>query len=171
MNVEAYIEHLKNSPSFMKNVTEWRVLPPREAKYADFPDGLDARLVEALARRGVKRPYSHQRLAIDAALAGEDLVVVTPTASGKTLCYNVPVLNAILQNEANRALYLFPTKALSSDQTAEPVSYTHLDVYKRQVRSLSGVGVGYLRGAVLSTRGPGWTGRWCTCCTAKCIAG
>ena len=119
MNVEAYIEHLKNSPSFMKNVTEWRVLPPREAKYADFPDGLDARLVEALARRGVKRPYSHQRLAIDAALAGEDLVVVTPTASGKTLCYNVPVLNAILQNEANRALYLFPTKALSSDQTAE----------------------------------------------------
>ena len=51
MNVEAYIEHLKNSPSFMKNVTEWRVLPPREAKYADFPDGLDARLVEALARR------------------------------------------------------------------------------------------------------------------------
>ena len=84
MNVEAYIEHLKNSPSFMKNVTEWRVLPPREAKYADFPEGLDARLVEALARRGVKRPYSHQRLAIDAALAGEDLVVVTPTASGKT---------------------------------------------------------------------------------------
>ena len=53
------------------------------------------------------------------ALAGEDCVVVTPTASGKTLCYNVPVLNAILQNEANRALYIFPTKALSSDQAAE----------------------------------------------------
>mgnify|MGYP002549510679 CR=1 FL=1 len=67
MNVEAYIEHLKNSPSFMKNVTAWRVLPARAAKYADFPDGLDARLVAALARRGVKRPYSHQRLAIDAA--------------------------------------------------------------------------------------------------------
>ena len=56
---------------------------------------------------------------MEAALAGEDCVVVTPTASGKTLCYNVPVLNAILQNEANRALYIFPTKALSSDQAAE----------------------------------------------------
>ena len=112
MNVESYIEHLKSSPSFMKNVTSWRVLPAREAKYADFPAGLDARLVAALSRRGIERPYIHQRLAMEAALAGEDCVVVTPTASGKTLCYNVPVLNAILQNEANRALYIFPTKAL-----------------------------------------------------------
>ena len=119
MNVESYIEHLKSSPSFMKNVTSWRVLPAREAKYADFPAGLDARLVAALTRRGIVRPYIHQRLAMEAALAGEDCVVVTPTASGKTLCYNVPVLNAILQNEANRALYIFPTKALSSDQAAE----------------------------------------------------
>ena len=119
MNVESYIEHLKSSPSFMKNVTSWRVLPAREAKYADFPAGLDARLVAALSRRGIERPYIHQRLAMEAALAGEDCVVVTPTASGKTLCYNVPVLNAILQNEANRALYIFPTKALSSDQAAE----------------------------------------------------
>ena len=119
MNVEAYIEHLKSSPSFMKNVTSWRVLPARKAKYADFPAGLDARLVAALARRGIERPYIHQRLAMEAALAGEDCVVVTPTASGKTLCYNVPVLNAILQNEADRALYIFPTKALSSDQAAE----------------------------------------------------
>ena len=119
MNVESYIEHLKSSPSFMKNVTSWRVLPAREAKYADFPAGLDARLVAALSRRGIERPYIHQRLAMEAALAGEDCVVVTPTASGKTLCYNAPVLNAILQNEANRALYIFPTKALSSDQAAE----------------------------------------------------
>ena len=119
MNVESYIEHLKSSPSFMKNVTSWRVLPAREAKYADFPAGLDARLVAALSRRGIERPYIHQRLAMEAALAGEDCVVVTPTASGKTLCYNVPVLNAILQNEADRALYIFPTKALSSDQAAE----------------------------------------------------
>ena len=119
MNVESYIEHLKSSPLFMKNVTSWRVLPAREAKYADFPAGLDARLVAALSRRGIERPYIHQRLAMEAALAGEDCVVVTPTASGKTLCYNVPVLNAILQNEANRALYIFPTKALSSDQAAE----------------------------------------------------
>jgi len=119
MNIEQYIEHLQNSPSFMRNVAAWRVLPAREARYADFPEGLNGKLVEALRRRGIDRPYIHQRLAIEAAIRGEDFVVVTPTASGKTLCYNVPVLDAILANEANRALYLFPTKALSSDQVAE----------------------------------------------------
>ena len=119
MDVEAYIQHLKNSPSFMQNVAAWRVLPAREARYAEFPEGLDPRLSAALGRRGIARPYLHQRQAMDAALAGEDFVVVTPTASGKTLCYNVPVLEAILRDEASRALYLFPTKALSSDQVAE----------------------------------------------------
>ncbi|NLF26700.1 MAG: DEAD/DEAH box helicase, partial [Clostridiales bacterium] len=105
MNIEQYIEHLQNSPSFMQNVAAWRVLPAREARYADFPEGLNGQLVEALGRRGIGRPYIHQRLAIEAAISSEDLVVVTPTASGKTLCYNVPVLDAILANESNRALY------------------------------------------------------------------
>lgn len=90
MDVEAYIQHLKNSPSFMQNVAAWRVLPAREARYVEFPEGLDPRLSAALGRRGIARPYLHQRQAMDAALAGEDFVVVTPTASGKTLCYNVP---------------------------------------------------------------------------------
>ncbi len=72
-----------------------------------------------LAARGIGRPYIHQARAIGAAVAGKDFVVVTPTASGKTLCYNVPVLDAILKDDAARALYLFPTKALSSDQVAE----------------------------------------------------
>ena len=95
MNIEQYIEHLQNSPSFMRNVAAWRVLPAREARYADFPEGLNGKLVEALRRRGIDRPYIHQRLAIEAAIRGEDFVVVTPTASGKTLCYNVPVVNAV----------------------------------------------------------------------------
>ncbi|MDO4828035.1 MAG: DEAD/DEAH box helicase [Clostridia bacterium] len=103
----------------MENVTEWRVLPAREAKYAPFPDELDARIVQVLKARGIERLYTHQRQALDCALAGRDFVVVTPTASGKTLCYNLPVLNAILKDNAARALYLFPTKALSSDQVSE----------------------------------------------------
>ncbi len=119
MDVREYIEKLKNDPEFMKNVTNWRVVPAREAAHADFPASLDPRIVDVLQSRGIHRPYVHQSRAIGAALAGRDFVVVTPTASGKTLCYNVPVLDAILKDDAARALYLFPTKALSSDQVAE----------------------------------------------------
>ena len=119
MTVAEYIQHLKNSPDFMQNVTSWSVLPSREAKYGVFPDSLEPGVLAALKNKGIERPYIHQAKAIGTALAGKDFVVVTPTASGKTLCYNVPVLDAILKDEAARALYLFPTKALSSDQAAE----------------------------------------------------
>ena len=119
MTVAEYIERLKNSPEFMKNVTCWRVLPERAAKYGEFPATLEPGVVAALKKRGIDRPYIHQARAIGCALEGRDLVVVTPTASGKTLCYNVPVLDAILKDESARALYIFPTKALSSDQAAE----------------------------------------------------
>ena len=119
MTVREYIDKLKNSPAFMKNVTSWRVLPERAAKYGAFPENLHPGVLAALQKKGIERPYIHQAKAIACALEGKDLVVVTPTASGKTLCYNVPVLDAILKDESARALYLFPTKALSSDQAAE----------------------------------------------------
>ena len=119
MTVAEYIQHLKSSPEFMKNVTSWQVLPSRAAKYGNFPETLHPGVVEALKGRGIERPYIHQSKAMEYALSGKDFVVVTPTASGKTLCYNAPVLNAILKDESARALYLFPTKALSSDQAAE----------------------------------------------------
>ena len=119
MTLSEFVRALRDDPRFMENVTEWRVLPAREAKYAPFPRELDARIVQVLKARGIERLYTHQRQALDCAIAGRDFVVVTPTASGKTLCYNLPVLNAILKDDAARALYLFPTKALSSDQVAE----------------------------------------------------
>ena len=119
MTLSEFVRALRDDPRFMENVTEWRVLPAREAKYAPFPEELDARIVQVLKTRGIERLYTHQRQALDCALAGRDFVVVTPTASGKTLCYNLPVLNAILKDNAARALYLFPTKALSSDQVSE----------------------------------------------------
>lgn len=119
VTLSEFVRALRDDPRFMENVTEWRVLPAREAKYAPFPDELDARIVQVLKARGIERLYTHQRQALDCALAGRDFVVVTPTASGKTLCYNLPVLNAILKDDAARALYLFPTKALSSDQVSE----------------------------------------------------
>src|SRR3954470_4802855 len=100
-------------------VTAIRRLPARGAQYAPFPDGTDDRLREALTGRGIAQVYTHQAAAIEHALAGRNVVVTTPTASGKTLCYNAPVLSSILRDPSTRALYLFPTKALAQDQLAE----------------------------------------------------
>ena len=119
MTIQEYISKLKNDPLFMDNVTSWQVMPARQARYGSFPANLDPRVIDALKRRGIDKPYIHQSQAIEAAVNGRDFVVVTPTASGKTLCYNAPVLDAIMKDESSRALYLFPTKALSSDQVAE----------------------------------------------------
>ena len=101
------------------HVTAVRRLPAMAAQYAPFPAALDERLQRALESRGIRRLYTHQAESIEHALAGRNVVVITPTASGKTLCYNAPVLHAILQEPSSRALYLFPTKALAQDQLAE----------------------------------------------------
>jgi DEAD/DEAH box helicase domain-containing protein len=100
-------------------VTAVRRLPAAAAEYGEFPAALDRRLRAALDARGVRQLYSHQAEAIEHALAGRHVVVVTPTASGKTLCYNAPMLHAILEDPSSRGLYLFPTKALAQDQLAE----------------------------------------------------
>ena len=101
------------------HVTAVRRLDPVEARYAPFPEHLDPRLIAALRKRGIDQLYSHQAEAIAHATAGRNVVTVTPTASGKTLCYNAPVMDAILSDPSTRALYLFPTKALAQDQLAE----------------------------------------------------
>jgi DEAD/DEAH box helicase domain-containing protein len=100
-------------------VTAVRRLPAVSALYAPMPEGLDHRLVGALATRGIRELYTHQAETMAHALAGRSTVVVTPTASGKTLCFNGPVLDAILKDTSTRALYLYPTKALAQDQLAE----------------------------------------------------
>ena len=99
-------------------VTAARVLPARSADYAPFLAGVDERLRGALRIRGIEQLYAHQTAAVEHALARRNVVVTTPTASGKTLCYNAPVLSAILRDPSARALYLFPTKALAQDQLA-----------------------------------------------------
>jgi len=100
-------------------VTAVRRMPARAPRFAPFPERLDGRLQEVLRSRGVEQLYTHQAAAIDHAMAGRNVVITTPTASGKTLCYNAPALGAILQDPSARALYLFPTKALAQDQLAE----------------------------------------------------
>ena len=100
-------------------VTADRLIEARDAQYAPFPEGVDDRLRDVLAARGVEQLYRHQAEAVGHVFAGRSVIVVTPTASGKTLCYNLPILNTILTEPTARALYLFPTKALAQDQLAE----------------------------------------------------
>jgi DEAD/DEAH box helicase domain-containing protein len=100
-------------------LTAIRYFPAREAQWAEYPAWVHADLVVAYAAKGIRQLYTHQAIAAEAVHAGKNVIVVTPTASGKTLCYNLPILNSILENSDTRALYLFPTKALAQDQLAE----------------------------------------------------
>src|SRR5580765_7962747 len=110
---------LVDEPSLARGVTHHAVMPARHAEWRDHPDWLDPRIRAGLAARGIDRLYTHQAEAIEAVRAGRDVVVVTPTASGKTLCYALPALQAIAEDPAARALFLFPTKALGQDQATE----------------------------------------------------
>ena len=123
LNLEQILQQIADEPSLGPNITRWEKLPAREAVWADFPEGLDDRIKNILVRRGITRLYSHQASAFRELSQGRSIVTVTPTASGKTLCYNLPVLDRILKEPSARALYLFPTKALSQDQLAELHSF------------------------------------------------
>ena len=119
MNLLQILDELKQDKYLQRCISHWEVVPPREAVYAEFPAGMNPRIKSVLEKRGIRKLYSHQATAIENILAGKNVVTVTPTASGKTLCYNLPVVNAVLEKPESRALYLFPTKALSQDQVAE----------------------------------------------------
>ncbi|OQX54803.1 MAG: helicase [Candidatus Aminicenantes bacterium 4484_214] len=94
-------------------------IPRREGNFHPFPEDVHPALIQALHQKGISQLYSHQYEAWEKARQRKNIIVVTPTASGKTLCYNLPVLQSILENPSSRAIYLFPTKALSQDQRAE----------------------------------------------------
>ncbi|GAC1666129.1 MAG: DEAD/DEAH box helicase [Candidatus Acidiferrum sp.] len=100
-------------------LTAVRHFPARAAQWAEWPEWVHPTLASAYRAKGIRQLYSHQAQAAEAVHQGRNVVIVTPTASGKTLCYNLPVVNAILENSDARALYLFPTKALAQDQLAE----------------------------------------------------
>jgi DEAD/DEAH box helicase domain-containing protein len=116
---EQNLEKILNDPSFAPYIVEKRLLPALPGEYTALPGDLDSRIAGALRSRGIEKVYTHQAEVFAASRQGRNVIVVTPTASGKTLCYNLPVLQALLEDEKARALYLFPTKALSQDQQAE----------------------------------------------------
>ena len=121
MNISEFIEHLKKQRFYRGQIAHVEHIPPREARYGQLSRPLPPPLAEALRRAlgaNGRLPllYTHQAQAINAIREGHNVVVATSTASGKTLCYNVPVLEALIQDWRARALYLFPTKALAQDQ-------------------------------------------------------
>src|SRR5437762_12239577 len=116
----AILDDLLTSPSTGPCITATRHFPPRPPVLAPFPPSLDSRIADALRARGIHELYSHQVLTWELVEKGHHVVVVTPTASGKTLCYNLPALQALIAPPAARALYLIPTTAPPPDQLAAP---------------------------------------------------
>ncbi len=113
------LEKLKLDGRYKENIVHWHTIEEKPAKTEPLPEGLNPLLKSALMNRGIGELYTHQRSAFEKAMSGKSIVAVTPTASGKTLCYNLPVLQTIINDSNARALYMFPTKALAQDQKSE----------------------------------------------------
>lgn len=126
MTISAVLNGLRLNKDFMAQVVAWERIPARPGHYHTPTATLSPQLLNALTQRNLTQFYTHQALAIDAALDGQNVVIATATASGKSLCYTVPVLQTLLAEPAARALYLFPTKALAHDQLADTANLLNL---------------------------------------------
>lgn len=118
-SLQSIIEDIKLQENIRENIVHWQTIKAKPAINEALPEDLHPKLVEALKKKGIGQLYIHQRTAFDYVQQQKSIVAVTPTASGKTLCYNLPVLQTILNNPEARALYIFPTKALAQDQKSE----------------------------------------------------
>ncbi len=116
MDARAFLREVTTDRRYRGQVVHVRELPPRDAQYAQPAEPLPQPVASHLQRQGIGQLYRHQADAVDAVRDGKDVVIVTGTASGKTLCYNIPVVSALIENPSARALYIFPTKALAQDQ-------------------------------------------------------
>jgi len=116
MTLSSLLSHWRADPQVGPNLVEWRILPGKPARFESFPPDIHQALKEALEAHGIHSLYTHQSVSFIRIKEGRNVVVVTGTASGKTLCYNLPVLDDLLKDPDSTALYLFPTKALSQDQ-------------------------------------------------------
>ncbi|MFO8060629.1 MAG: DEAD/DEAH box helicase [Bacillota bacterium] len=133
MNLEQLLDTLERDPQFRDQITSWTKVPPGEPQFAPIPSFIRPDLAEALESRGICQLYSHQAEALNRISRGENVVVATPTASGKSLCYVLPVLNRILSEPNSRSVFLFPTKALAQDQREEMKSW--IEVLGADIRS------------------------------------
>lgn len=119
MNLEQLIDFLSSDSDFQKNLSKWMTFPEIPPRLVPFPETVNGKLRSVLDKKGIRKLYQHQETAFQEITSGKNVVIVTPTASGKTLCYNLPIFQQLLDHKETRALYLFPTKALSQDQVKE----------------------------------------------------
>ncbi len=116
MNAATFIDRIRGNDFFEQQTSHIEIIPAKQAQYADLQDGLHPSVEAALNAQGIERLYTHQAEAIEHVRAGRNVVIVTGTASGKTLCYNIPVVETLLDDPMATALYIYPTKALAQDQ-------------------------------------------------------
>ena len=114
--VKTILSRWRSHPTIAGNVVEWRILAQKPADWVEFPENITSSVVEWLQSEGIRSLYAHQALAYKKVIQGENVAIVSGTASGKTLCYNLPVIDSLLKHSEGRVLYLFPTKALAQDQ-------------------------------------------------------
>ncbi|HOM73254.1 MAG TPA: DEAD/DEAH box helicase, partial [Armatimonadota bacterium] len=146
MQAEQFLKDIRRDKGYKGQITHIQHIPARQAEFAPLDCPLPEELEAALRQEGIFKLYSHQAEAIDAARRGENVVVVTSTASGKTLTYNLPVMETMMQNRHARALYIFPTKALSQDQLGKLKKYP-VDAAQRAA-TYDGDTPTYLRGQI-----------------------
>ncbi|UCG52454.1 MAG: DEAD/DEAH box helicase [Candidatus Latescibacterota bacterium] len=128
MKVEQFLTKLRSSNFYGGQIVHVEHLPERRARYATLEPTPPERIIRILDKDGISKLYTHQTASIEAVRTGKHAVVVTGTASGKTLCYNIPVLESILRDDSGCALYLYPTKALAQDQLRTLHRYQAIDL-------------------------------------------
>jgi len=116
IDLERFIEILLSERRYTENLLAQRITEPREAIFGDLPAALDPRISDLLPALGIKDLFQHQTQAIEPALQGENIAISTGVSSGKSLCYQLPIIDAIIRNPRSRALLIYPTKALAQDQ-------------------------------------------------------
>lgn len=118
MDVNDFLQTMQRRGEYRDQIAHIREIPAREARYGMPREPLPEAIADALSQEKIERLYEHQSLSVDMARSGRDLMIVTGTASGKTMCYNLPVIETLLSDPSARAMYIFPTKALAQDQLA-----------------------------------------------------
>lgn len=137
--LEAYLHRLQEDKRYSRNIVSVNIQPAREAIYESFPPALDAAIIELCQAIGIKQIYAHQVSAIHNVLAGQSVVISTGVASGKSLCYQLPILHSILTRPGSRALLIYPTKALAQDQAHKMGELAGILCKQQQLKILSGI--------------------------------
>ena len=120
------------------NIIYKKTIPARSPEYAEFPKSLHPDIQDFLSGQNIKSLYTHQAEAFSHAMAGENIVITTPTASGKSLCFYLPVVQEILKDPVTRAIFIYPTKALAADQYRAliPGNIVYLSAYMTEIHRL-----------------------------------